>query len=177
MVYYAGIGSRRTPVEFLDMFVQASAYMSRLRYVLRSGGADGADLAFERGAGAKEVYLPWVGFNGSSSGLLPLPEAFRVAEKYHPRWNYLNQGSKKLMARNVHQVLGRDLNTPSSFIVCWTPCGSGSGGTGQALRIARDYGIPVFDCGRFGSVAECVPELRKFMDSFRGVPLEEAIKG
>ena len=51
------------------------------------------------------------------------------------------------MARNSYQVLGRNLDDPVEFVICWTPGGSGSGGTGQAIRIAKDYQIPVFDLG------------------------------
>ena len=51
------------------------------------------------------------------------------------------------MARNALQVLGTDGQTPVDFIMCWTPNGSGSGGTGQAIRIARALNIPVFDLG------------------------------
>jgi hypothetical protein len=36
---------------------------------------------------------------------------------------------------------------PSRFVLCWTPEGSGSGGTGQALRIARHYGVQIIDAG------------------------------
>ncbi len=43
------------------------------------------------------------------------------------------------------QVLGSDLETPVSFVVCWTIGGKISGGTGQALRIAKDLGIPIFN--------------------------------
>ena len=37
---------------------------------LRSGGADGADLAFEIGAANKEIYLPSKDFNNNSSDLI-----------------------------------------------------------------------------------------------------------
>ena len=44
-------------------------------------------------------------------------------------------------------MLGDDLDQPVSFVVCWTPGGEVTGGTGQALRIAADpqYNIPVFN--------------------------------
>ena len=53
------------------------------------------------------------------------------------------------MARNGYQVLGADLQTPTDFIICYTKDGKGEGGTGQALRIAKDYDIQVCDFGRF----------------------------
>ncbi len=55
------------------------------------------------------------------------------------------------MARNCYQVLGEDLSTPVDFVVCWTPDGAESetsrktGGTGQAIRIAADLGIRVYN--------------------------------
>ena len=45
------------------------------------------------------------------------------------------------------QVLGEDCNTPSSFVLCWTPNGKEIGGTSQALRIAKHYNIPIINWG------------------------------
>lgn len=165
MFYYAGIGSRETPQEFLDLFTKVAKYLSTKDCVLRSGGAKGSDKAFELGATNKEIYLPWKGFEGNNSNLIVEDEkAFEIAAKYHPRWNYLSQGARRLQARNSHQILGWDLNSPSDFVICWTKGGKGNGGTGQALRIARDYKIPVFDCGKYNDIKECARELKKFLD-------------
>ena len=165
MKYYAGIGSRETPQEFLEFFTKLAKFLYSKGYTLRSGGANGSDRAFEIGAkNKKEIYLPWVGFNGNSSKLVVKDvRAFKIASKYHPRWNYLSQGAKLLQARNSHQILGWDLNTPSDFVICWTKGGKGQGGTGQALRLARGYNIPIFDCGNFDSMEECKPELLNFL--------------
>lgn len=165
MFYYAGIGSRETPQEFLDLFTRVAKYLSTKDCVLRSGGAKGSDKAFELGAIHKEIYLPWKGFEGNNSNLIVKDEkAFEIAEKYHPRWAYLSQGAQKLQARNSHQILGNDLDSPSNFVICWTKNGKGTGGTGQAIRIAKDYNIPVFDCGEYNDVKECAIELKKFLD-------------
>ena len=165
MLYYAGIGSRETPKEFLNLFTRVAKYLSTKRCVLRSGGAKGADQAFELGAINKEIFLPWKGFEGSNSNLVVQDgKAFDIAAKYHPRWNYLSQGAKKLQVRNSCQVLGRDLESPSDFVICWTKGGKGNGGTGQALRIAKDYNIPIFDCGKYSDVRECAKELKRFLD-------------
>lgn len=51
------------------------------------------------------------------------------------------------MARNTCQVLGLNLDSPVKAVICYTPGGSGSGGTGQAIRIAQAYKIPVIDMG------------------------------
>lgn len=158
---YAGIGSRKTP-EFVLGFMESLANGLWLEEgaILRSGRAPGADQAFESGAdmnaGTAEIYLPWPKFELQAQNVKPTlteptEEAFVIASKYHPSWPYLTYSVQKLMARNSHQILGEDLNTPADFVLCWTPgkhlTGSerGAGGTGQALRIAYDLGIEVFN--------------------------------
>ena len=145
---YAGIGSRETPEPVLKTMREMARELAEKNYTLRSGGADGADFAFEQGCdlvhGRKEIYLPWRFFNGNKSGLFkPSKEAMALAEKFHPAWYMLSGGAKKLMARNSHQVLGINLDDPVDFIICWTD--PKRGGTTQALRIAEAYGIKIFN--------------------------------
>lgn len=146
MNYYAGIGSRETPVELKDSIKIIVEHLNKKGYILRSGGANGADTFFEEHSTNSEIYLPWCGFNANKSRLCdPTSEAMILAQKYHPNWSRLGYGAKKMMARNCHQVLGQDLKTPVKFIVCWTKDGKVAGGTGQALRMANDLGIPVYN--------------------------------
>jgi len=157
MKYYAGIGSRQTPGTILNVMKDVAFYLSLDNYVLRSGAASGADTAFEEGCdrifGEKEIYLPSPRFNNSLSELYIISEAAKeVAKSFHPNFNGLSDYAKLLMSRNSYQVLGKDLNSPSLFVICWTDDGSDgihvktsgkTGGTGQAIRIANHYGIPV----------------------------------
>lgn len=158
MLAYTGIGSRSTPVEVLDMIEQLARGLRSRGYTLRSGHATGADQAFERGAGPDaEVYLPWAGFEHTvrcDARYLqpaPSPAAVEMAAAHHPAWDRLSRGPRALHARNCHQILGADLASPASFVVCWTPDGATTeptretGGTGQALRIAAAHRIPVFN--------------------------------
>jgi hypothetical protein len=55
-----------------------------------------------------------------------------------------------LMARNTHQVLGRDCRTPSLVVVCWTRGAREVGGTAQAMRIARYYEVPIVNLESYG---------------------------
>ncbi len=151
--FYAGIGSRETPPGIEPMIEEAANFLGVFEYTLRSGAAPGADSMFEKHCShSKEIYLPWKGFNKSES-LLYLEnmdndivlKAREIAKENHPSWNYLSEAAKKLMTRNTFQVLGIDLKTPVSFIVCWTPGGKIQGGTGQALRIAKRNFIPIFN--------------------------------
>ena len=144
---YTGIGSRETPKPILKYMIMIAFKFAKFGWTLRSGGAAGADSAFEfgcdLGGGSKEIYLPWKDFNGNTSKLFPPSEkAIEVAKKYHPKFSSLSSGAKKLHARNSHQILGVDCSTPAELVICWTP---GSGGTEQALRIARDHKIEILN--------------------------------
>jgi len=165
---YAGIGSRQTPEEVLELFNNIAVYLAIQGFILRSGGANGADSAFEMGCdnkqGEKEIYIPWKNFNNSPSEfVVNNPDAEALARKYHPYFDRLKPGAKKLMARNSCQVLGSNLDTPSDFVICWTPEGKGEGGTGQAIRIAKDYNIPVFDVGGYENIDEFREEFWKWL--------------
>src|SRR3954464_5249194 len=105
---YAGIGSRKTPEDILELMFAIGARMGEAGHTLRSGHAPGADQAFERGCrhidGVREIYLPWKSFEGGLSDAAlnePTELAMDVAAEYHPRWRYLKVGAKKLHARNV----------------------------------------------------------------------------
>jgi len=153
---YAGIGSRETPPDICEKMTKIANYLNTLDFTLRSGGADGADLAFEAGAGnKKEIYLPWKGFNGSDSPLY-LPEnmwdmsgVFRspidFARVFHPAWDNLSEGGQRMMIRNGFQIMGQTLDNPVKFVVCWTKDGKESGGTGQAMRIAHRYCADIYN--------------------------------
>jgi hypothetical protein len=133
-----------------------------LGWTLRSGGARGADTAFEEGAkfatAQMEIYLPEPGWNLRPNRppyvQKPTREAYAIAERYHPAWHNVKPNARPLHARNVHQVLGADCATPSKFVICWTPDGAqtettmATGGTGQAIRIAVACGVPVFNLAR-----------------------------
>ncbi len=172
--FYTGIGSRETPKEIIDLFKKVAMYLANKDYILRSGGVKGADQAFETGCDEvnvkKEIYLPWNRFENSDSNLIVSADtnskAYQIAEKFHPYWHNLSQGAKKLQARNSHQVLGGDLNTPTDFIICWTKNGKGQGGTGQAIRIAKGFDISIFDAGEYSDLNKVRENLKIFLKGF-----------
>lgn len=162
MIYYAGIGSRETPEVILNMFTELGSRLAGLGLCLRSGRAAGADSAFERGCiragGSTEIFIPWFGFP-KGSDLVDRPaflfdyiepaqkqRALDSIQKYHPAPDRLSSGAMKLMARNYCQMFGKSVSSPaSSFVVCYTKDGKASGGTGQAIRMAEDAGIMIFN--------------------------------
>ena len=137
MKFYAGIGSRETPPEVLKIMTEIAAAFSNEGYTLRSGGAVGADIAFERGATEREILRA----HDTDSH----PEWVDHASGFHPAWDKCSNYAKKLHARNSAIILGKGLDAPVSFVVCWTKDGKATGGTGQALRIAERLSIPIFN--------------------------------
>ena len=166
---YTGIGSRKTPQDIIYQMEDIAKYLCSSGYTLRSGGAQGADAAFERGAdeacSRKEIFLP--------SDEIP-DEAFEIAALHHPTWGGLPPFVKRLHSRNVQQVLGKNLDLQSKFVICWTPDGAESvttketGGTGQAIRIANAYNVPVYNLaneGRFDEIKDiCDCALMQYSD-------------
>ena len=150
MKYYTGVGSRATPLPVLEQMTKIAELLASKGYTLRSGGAVGADTAFEKGAGDdKEIWLPWNNFNNNSSKLLPSKQAFEIASHIHPKWSVLKDSVKSLHARNVHQVLGIDLQTPSNFLICWTEGGAIIGGTATSIKLAINNRIPVLNLAKY----------------------------
>lgn len=158
MKYYAGIGSRETPAPILNIMAAYAGILESRGYILRSGGADGADSTFANAVWQKDIYLPWRGFNGLTTGIVcGDSSALReIAAQFHPAWGKLSRGAMALHTRNVAQVLGADpqRTAKSDFVLCWTPGAKGGGGTGQAIRIARGYDVPVYDLADLNNTFE-----------------------
>lgn len=145
--FYTGVGSRRTPKAILMIMYHLASKLHRAGYVLRSGGAEGADRVFENGShGSAQIFRP-------EHATL---QAIDLAARFHPAWACCSSYAKKLHGRNAFQVLGRDLKTPSAFLICWTPDGAinhaqrsiKTGGTGTAISIADYFNVPVFNIAR-----------------------------
>jgi len=156
MKHYTGVGSRKTPKKWLDAMCRVGVILEECGYVLRSGGADGADEAFARSVTVKEVYVPWDGFNGLGSNVISgaCDKALAMAESIHPAWHRCSQGAQKLHGRNIYQVLGKGLDSPSEFLLCWTPNGEKVGGTATAIKLAESNGVKVYNFGNKAHVAE-----------------------
>lgn len=148
---YAGIGPRNTPIPVCEEMFSVAQQLDSQGWVVRSGHAEGADQAWECGhhPDRREIYLPWTGFNnGFGRNIVVAPyncEIEAVAKMAHPRWEYLKQGAQKLMARNVSIILGPELDDPVEFVAYWSPMKKVEGGTGNAVRLAIQYGIPAFN--------------------------------
>lgn len=172
MKHYTGVGSRNTPEDVQQLMEAVADKLAREGYILRSGGADGADLGFQRGANKPFqrgqdisthppiVYLPWKSFNLQiQKNVLgqyvvvsehPLRDRARqMVSEVHPAWEKCSQGAKALHTRNAYQALGDNLNNPSSFCLLWAEPTLGGeavkGGTNMAFQLCRNHGVPTYN--------------------------------
>lgn len=165
MISYAGIGSRNiTEVE--EARIISIANILQLKgLTLYSGNANGSDIAFQKGSNGKcVIMLPWKGFNineydynkNAIDHIIVNPrnkeqhkEAYESVSKFHPKPESLTQASESFMARNFYQVNGFGKYPKVSIVICCADPvnkkGNVKGGTGQAVRIALKWGIPVIN--------------------------------
>lgn len=188
MKYYTGVGSRETPPDILTLMTALGKKLVSEGWTLRSGGALGADAAFEFGwfdwwasqtpwpsEPHAEIYLPWDGYNNHGRdgcfGANILPDmddkglhiiAEGIAAMMHPNWGACKRGARAMHTRNVFQVLGRDLKTPSKMLIAWTKltrAGEPMGGTATAIRLAEKHNIPCFNLNRVEDLARILKYL------------------
>ncbi len=153
--YYAGIGSSdvKESSYLTSLIREIVELLSGKGFTLRSGGASGIDSIFERYVdGSKEIYLPYKGFNGNGSEFYEISEdSKRIAVQFHPMGKgLLNSSSINFHARNVYQVLGYELDKRCEFLIVWCK-DEETGGTSQAIRIAKGYGIPYYNLYSMGN--------------------------
>ena len=156
--YYAGVGSRETPADVLLTMEEIARDLEVRGYTLRSGGALGADTAFLRGV---QDFRKAEIFDANDC----TDEAMELSGKLHPAWDRCSEYAKKLHGRNAMILLGEDLQTPVDFVLLWTPGGKGIGGTGQAIRIAKEYDIPVYNMFNSGWVFDWHMDFRELVES------------
>jgi hypothetical protein len=159
-MYYTGVGSREQFSELMDKMTAVANYLSDNNFILRSGGAGGADTAFQSGASPHktEIWIPWSSFkpkNIKGQYKVLTDDKFKIAREYIlgnniiPWFDRMKQGAQKLHARNYYQVFG-DNNMPSEFLLYSAPVINGEvkGGTRTAVEIAKLENIPVFNISK-----------------------------
>lgn len=146
--YYAGIGSRETPIEIQKSMYKVAKWLESKGYKLRGGEALGADKAFEGATqpwekegisfGTKEFsksknkVTKWAQYiDGEKNVSIVNKETFKssdandlvraIAKEIHPAGDKLQGIALDLMARNTFQVFGLNLDIPVDFVLCWTP--------------------------------------------------------
>lgn len=166
-MYYTGVGSREISSEEASIIVAVSTYLADLGFILRSGHAKGSDECFEYGALLstksnanynRDIYVPWNSFDGAKveSTLINVGDwdnykldwVESLARVVHGGWHNLSSGAKTLHSRNIPQVLGNDLKSPSRFLLFCSDITSGGNvkvGTATAVKLAKAYSVPCFN--------------------------------
>lgn len=157
------IGHRDSPPEILETIEKIAGFFAQKGWILRTGGAIGADEAGRQGfikAGKEsniQLYLPWQGYN-NLRGTLFSPANWAEAAEHHPVWDKLSTNIKCLHARNMSIMLSEDNKTPSDLVVAYTDGGKEVGGSATGLSCARKYKIKTFNLGE----EKALDKLRKF---------------
>jgi hypothetical protein len=154
---------------------KSAYYLSLDGHVCQTGAAKGADQAFAEGAKFKNMvnlFIPWSEYEkewisslyGVNVVVLDINdrEAFLSVKEFHPAYTKLSQGAVKLHARNYRIVNGVD------FIICWTPNGKTTGGTGQGILIAQSKGIPIYNLGNETVLNNFVSKIKE-MENQHGI--------
>jgi hypothetical protein len=146
-MYYTGVGSHKIdeiPSQKLMDAVIIAKTLESWKFILRSGGAEGFDRAFESGVVNTKnmvIYSQDTKFNVNDD---LWHKAVDIALRNHP---YPENAKKYIrwIGRNPFQVLGDRLDEPSSFLICWTNNGKDIGGTGTTMRVAKEFGVPIYN--------------------------------
>ena len=144
---YAGIGSRSTPKVVLKEMKNTAIKLAEIGFELYSGGASGADKAFEEGSkeggGSQRIFYPNENYDPKV-----WEKALEIASRMHESGDVSKVKGTNLLTRNVFQILGEDLNSPVSFVLCYCPrdkLGKLKGGTRLGINLAKENKIPILN--------------------------------
>lgn len=169
MFYYTGIGSRETPENILNLITKLAKYIDKTeKFTLRTGGARGADTAFEKGVSSNRinVYYPNIKhlYKNRDKAIIAAKQVWY--SPYGITWDKLKPFTQELMIRNSYQIFGETFNRKaiSKFVICYTKSLNKDelGGTGQAIRLAEKFNIPVFN---LGNDSLNLKDLKEFIDN------------
>jgi hypothetical protein len=164
MDYVTCVGSRDITILEAKIARYIGETLARNNYGMRSGLADGSDIHFYRGFISEigtevnnrfQMFMPRFYFKSfrhdgvsfySITEMDIYLESIEIASTIHPRWTACQEWVKLLHARNIPQVLGPDLKSPSVYLI--TPNkeispGRCKGGTNTAFNLAFKRNIPI----------------------------------
>lgn len=146
---FTGVGAIIIPSSIFKILYDIGIQLMADNWICRTGTAMGSDMAFRESYMAKLNNMEVYAAKDIISNAFNNAELARnIVRNYHPCYDRIqSEYAKALLARNVYQVLGSDLNTPSEIVFCYTDNGETVGGTSIAIRIAQHYDIPIVNLG------------------------------
>lgn len=179
--FYTGVGSRETPWYICNIMTVLASILEAQNFILRSGGALGADQAFEKGVSnpsRKMTLLADALFVENGKNILYTK--YQISESrifinnnnVHPLWHNLKEYAKKMHTRNIFQVMGLDLDKPAKFTVCWTrdaaktieQTSRKTGGTGTAIKASCINNIPVYNLANYDDLNRILNYMEKKLE-------------
>ena len=148
--YFTGIGSSVTPKEICSLMSLIGKKLDERGWILRSGGAIGADLAFEKFVKNKYIYTV-KNFDFSESNYSFCKTELSSVWDKKLNFDDYNSYCQILLMRDINQVLGsvKTSTEHSKFLIAWTKSenynDSSIGGSRIAIRCALKYGIKVYN--------------------------------
>lgn len=138
---YAGIGSKSVDSGTFQVFKEMAEEAASAGYILRTGSALGVDTAFL--IGCREMLGHEEVFKRKDC----THEALEYAQKLlgEECWEVCDEFTRNVHGRNCMIILGKDLQTPVKFVLCWTPNAELTEGTRTAVLTAQAEKIPVYN--------------------------------
>lgn len=173
--YYSKSGI--IPDEIKQEFVKIAKALNGKGYKYRhTGGSndeiDNTILAIENIN--TESYLPWKTFNKEITKPVikkPTGKSYRIAANSHKAFKKLTNGVRAILARNIHAMLGKELNKPATFIIAYSEDGAEAitrgidfkvtGNVAFFLKVAEDSNIPVFNIKKKDAITRLVEYIQK----------------
>jgi ribonuclease HI/ABC-type multidrug transport system fused ATPase/permease subunit len=160
---YAGIGDINIPDNIQKLIILLAEELANQGYVLRTGGAKGADTAFMEGCdkahGKKEVFYPMDKHVNENT--------VAEAKSIHPKWESCLNPEKKRQedarakekgykiskypfavrahCRNMKIINGDQLNNKVEFTIAYQDVNQTAGGTWQGIHYSEKLGIKVYN--------------------------------
>ena len=146
MEVYSVVGPKDSPEHYNTMMSKIASLFEDDGYILRTRGRDGFEEAAVNGTDLiqNKVIIP-----GTVWKQGPSQEAYSVAWDHSNRWLDLSEENKKRSAYIVQVLLGAKLNNRSKFLITYTQDEETIPEVILAMRVARHYGIRVFDLAEY----------------------------
>lgn len=167
---YGGLCNPDAPENVLSQMKQLAHRLDEKGYTLRTNGGKGGEEALESGTERKEMHLPWKKFNDRDSKFTKTTdEAKAVIRHFAPSFDTLKPAVQTIIASKAHVILGKDLNNPVKFLVCWTQDGAETvadrnartGYIGVGIALAASLKIPVFNLKK----PDALERLKQFLEN------------
>lgn len=151
---YAGLSNPDTPEAIQVQMKKMAVYLEEQGYTLRTNGGKGGEEALEAAVKIKEIHLPWKKFNDHDSKFNKTTDSAKsVIRNFAPSFDTLKPAVQIIVASKAHVILGKDLQNPVKFLICWTQDGAETveernprtGFIGVGIALAASLKIPVFN--------------------------------